>query len=79
MYAEDEVSDEDIIQRFQKFYGDEKFIGKEQIKDDLLCMYFGMREWNEYDTQEIIRQYRQFVYETGAVVDRDQRSGGKGN
>jgi REP element-mobilizing transposase RayT len=46
-------------------------------KDDLLCTDFGMREWNEYDTQEIIRQYRQFVYETGAA-DRGQRSDVRG-
>ncbi len=46
-------------------------------KNDLLCVDFGMREWNEYDSQEIIHQYRQFVYETGvadagkgAVIDK---------
>ena len=36
-------------------------------KDDLLCMDFGMREWNEFESGEIVRKYREFVYETGAV------------
>ena len=26
-----------------------------------------MKEWNEFDRKEIVRKYRQFVYETGAV------------
>ncbi len=26
-----------------------------------------MREWNEFNPGEIVRKYRQFVYETGAV------------
>ncbi len=26
-----------------------------------------MKEWNEFDPREIVRKYRQFVYETGAV------------
>ena len=26
-----------------------------------------MKEWNEFDPKEIVRKYRQFVYETGAV------------
>jgi hypothetical protein len=26
-----------------------------------------MREWNEFDLTEIVRKYRRFVYETGAV------------
>jgi predicted AlkP superfamily phosphohydrolase/phosphomutase len=26
-----------------------------------------MKEWNEFDAQEIVRKYREFVYETGAV------------
>jgi len=36
-------------------------------KDGLLSMDFGMKEWNEFDPSEIVRKYRQFVYETGAV------------
>jgi REP element-mobilizing transposase RayT len=36
-------------------------------KDDLLSIDFGMKEWNEFDPSEIVRTYRQFVYETGAM------------
>ncbi len=36
-------------------------------KDGLLCIDFGMKEWNEFNPSEIVRKYRQFVYETGAV------------
>ncbi|MFO7816241.1 MAG: hypothetical protein R6V39_00955, partial [Desulfovibrionales bacterium] len=36
-------------------------------KNDLLSVDFGMREWNEFDPAEIVRKYRRFVYETGAV------------
>ena len=36
-------------------------------KDDLLCVDFGMQEWNEFESAEIVRRYREFVYETGAV------------
>jgi hypothetical protein len=36
-------------------------------KGDLLSVDFGMKEWNEFDAQEIVRKYREFVYETGAV------------
>ncbi|EFI33082.1 protein of unknown function DUF1568 [Desulfonatronospira thiodismutans ASO3-1] len=36
-------------------------------KDGLLSIDFGMKEWNEFDPSEIVRKYRQFVYETGAV------------
>uniref|UniRef100_UPI0009FCF5D9 hypothetical protein n=1 Tax=Desulfonatronovibrio magnus TaxID=698827 RepID=UPI0009FCF5D9 len=36
-------------------------------KDGLLSIDFGMKEWNEFDPKEIVRRYRQFVYETGAV------------
>ncbi|WP_045213591.1 transposase [Desulfonatronovibrio magnus] len=36
-------------------------------RDNLLSIDFGMKEWNEFDPKEIIRKYRQFVYETGAV------------
>ena len=42
-------------------------------KDNLLSVDFGMKEWDEFDLQEIVRKYREFVYETGAV-DRDQKS-----
>ena len=27
----------------------------------------GLKEWNEFKPSEIVRKYRQFVYETGAV------------
>ena len=160
MYAEDEVSDENIIQRFQKFYGDEKYVGKEQIdevrkrlcslaayvkdikqgftryynkkykrkgyfwgerfkslivdegrtlvnllayidlnpiragivkrpeeyrwcslgyhvqagnKNDFLCVDFGLKEWNESDAREIVHKYRQFVYETGAAEESEEK------
>jgi len=33
----------------------------------LLDIDFGLKEWNELDPREIVRKYRQFVYETGAV------------
>ncbi len=36
-------------------------------KDRLLSVDFGLKEWNEHDPKEIVRKYRQFVYETGAV------------
>ena len=36
-------------------------------KDNLLTVDFGMKEWGEFDSQEIVRKYREFVYETGAV------------
>lgn len=36
-------------------------------RDGLLSLGLGMHEWNEFDPREIIRKYRQFVYETGAV------------
>ncbi len=36
-------------------------------KDGLLDIDFGLKEWNELDPREIVRKYRQFVYETGAV------------
>jgi hypothetical protein len=36
-------------------------------KDDLLSLDFGLRDWEEDDSQEIMRKYREFVYETGAV------------
>ncbi len=35
-------------------------------KDGLLSIDFGMKEWNEFNLGEIVRKYRQFVYETGA-------------
>ncbi len=36
-------------------------------KDNLLSIDFGLKEWNEFDEKEIVRKYREFVYETGAV------------
>ena len=36
-------------------------------KDDLLSLEYGLRDWDEHDPQEIVRKYREFVYETGAV------------
>lgn len=36
-------------------------------KDNLLSIDFGMKEWSEFEPSEIVRKYRQFVYETGAV------------
>jgi REP element-mobilizing transposase RayT len=36
-------------------------------KEDLLDVDFGLKEWNEFDEKEIVRKYREFVYETGAV------------
>ncbi len=36
-------------------------------KDGLLSIDFGMKEWNEFNPGEIVRKYRQFIYETGAV------------
>ena len=34
---------------------------------DLLSVDFGMPEWDEHKPQEIVRKYREFVYEAGAV------------
>ena len=34
---------------------------------DLLDIDFGLKGWNELDSKEIVRKYRQFVYETGAA------------
>ena len=36
-------------------------------RDELLSVDFGLKEWNELDPREIVRKYREFVYETGAV------------
>jgi len=36
-------------------------------KNSFLSVDFGMQEWNEHDFREIVRKYREFVYETGAV------------
>ena len=36
-------------------------------REDMLSTDFGMKEWGEHEPSEIIRKYRQFVYETGAV------------
>ena len=45
-------------------------------KDGLLSIDFGMQEWNEFDPKEIVRKYRQFVYEAGAA--ESQESGVRG-
>jgi hypothetical protein len=154
MHPEDEVSDEEVIKRYKEYYGDDKYLAKEQVdevrkrlcslsayvkdikqgftryynkkynrrgyfwgdrfksmivedgrtlvnllayvdlnpiragivkrpeeykwcslgyhvqtrnKGDLLSVDFGMKEWNEHSPKEIVRKYREFVYETGAV------------
>ncbi|MFO7816204.1 MAG: transposase [Thermodesulfobacteriota bacterium] len=36
-------------------------------KGELLSLDFGIKEWNEHSPKEIVRKYREFVYETGAV------------
>ncbi|SDB52374.1 REP element-mobilizing transposase RayT [Desulfonatronum thiosulfatophilum] len=36
-------------------------------RDGLLDLDLGLKEWNEFDPKEIVRKYRQFVYETGAM------------
>jgi len=36
-------------------------------KDKFLSLDFGMKEWNEFDEKEIVRKYREFVYERGAI------------
>jgi hypothetical protein len=36
-------------------------------RENLLSMDFGMKEWGEHEPAAILRAYRQFVYETGAV------------
>ena len=35
--------------------------------DGFLATDFGMKDWNEYDQEEMMRAYREFVYETGAL------------
>ncbi len=40
-------------------------------KDGLLSIDFGMKEWNEFYPKEIVRKYRQFVYETGAAESQE--------
>jgi putative transposase len=35
--------------------------------DGLIDLNLGMHEWNEFNPSEIIRKYREFVYETGAM------------
>nr|WP_157493176.1 hypothetical protein [Desulfonatronovibrio magnus] len=37
----------------------------------MLSIDFGMKEWNEFDPKEIVRKYRQFVYETGAAESQE--------
>ena len=36
-------------------------------RDELLSVDFGMKEWNESSEKEIIRKYREYVYEAGAI------------
>ncbi|WP_462325921.1 transposase [Desulfoplanes sp.] len=36
-------------------------------REDMLSMDSGMKEWGEHEPARIMRKYRQFVYETGAV------------
>ena len=36
-------------------------------RDDLLSVDFGMKGWNEFDERRIIRKYREYVYEVGAI------------
>ncbi|GAB6057671.1 hypothetical protein JCM31598_07880 [Desulfonatronum parangueonense] len=36
-------------------------------RDGLLDLDLGLKEWNELEPKEIIRKYRRFVYETGAM------------
>jgi REP element-mobilizing transposase RayT len=36
-------------------------------RDDFLSVDFGMKEWNEFDEEEIVRKYREYVYEVGAI------------
>ncbi len=36
-------------------------------REELLSLGFGLREREEHDSQEIVRKYRAFVYEKGAV------------
>ena len=36
-------------------------------RENMLCMDFGMKEWGEHEPGAILRAYRRFVYETGAV------------
>jgi len=36
-------------------------------KEDLLSLDFGLKDWDEDEPREIVRKYREFVYEAGAV------------
>jgi len=36
-------------------------------KEDILSVDFGLRDWDERDSREVVRKYREFVYEKGAV------------
>ncbi len=40
-------------------------------KDGLLDIDFGLKEWNELNPKEIVRKYRQFVYETKAAESQE--------
>jgi len=46
-------------------------------KDGLIDLNLGMHEWNGFNPSEIIRKYREFVYETGAA-GRGQGAEGRG-
>lgn len=55
--------------------------------ENLLSLEFGLADWHEHEPQEIVRKYREFVYEAGAVdtekgarmeqriVDQERRRG----
>lgn len=36
-------------------------------REDLLSVDFGLGDWEEHDSREVVRKYREFVYEKGAV------------
>jgi len=40
---------------------------------ELLSLEFGLADWDELDPREVVRKYREFIYETGAADSR-QRS-----
>ena len=45
----------------------------------LLDIDFGLKEWNKLDPKEIVRKYRQFVYETGAAESQESGVRGQGS
>lgn len=58
-------------------------------RGEILDTDFGMKEWDEFNSGEIIRKYREFVYETGAedagkgaildgqILDKERKKGYK--